>query len=83
VPVEAPAAGVPDPLVVEAEGAKFLKDVVKMLLDHDRTWGLPELLTWARAHRDEVAILRRIPEHLVEDRVKTTAGFYLPAAPGA
>jgi hypothetical protein len=83
VPVEAPAAGVPDPLVVEAEGAKFLKDVVKMLLDHDRTWGLPELLAWARAHRDEVAILRRIPEHLVEDRVKTTAGFYLPAAPGA
>lgn len=83
VPVEAPASGVPDPLVREAEGAKFLKDVVKMLLDHDRTWGLPELLAWARAHRDEVAILRRIPEHLVEDRVKTTAGFYLPAAPGA
>lgn len=77
----APALADDDLEAVElVRGCKFFKDTVKVLLDRHPDWTTTQLLAWCVAHREEVAVIGRIPPPTLSERLTSTLGFFRPVA---
>lgn len=57
-------------------GLRYFKDTVGVLMQERPTWTRLDLIAWILRHREEYAVLRRLPADMVQGRVENLAESY-------